>query len=137
MGAVFSSFEPRIVDMRTGKFTDAIDIASFDERAAAKDPSMSSELQEDPASIGRKPNFTTVYLLKNKDGSLDKIILPIYGYGLWSTLYGFIALEEMEMIYLASNFMIMPRHLGWVPKSTILDGKPNGKGKNCETRRVT
>ena len=29
-----------------------------------------------------------------KDGSLDKIILPIYGYGLWSTLYGFIALEE-------------------------------------------
>ena len=94
VGAVFSSFEPRIVDMRTGKFTDAIDIASFDERAAAKDPSMSSELQEDPASIGRKPNFTTVYLLKNKDGSLDKIILPIYGYGLWSTLYGFIALEE-------------------------------------------
>ena len=80
--------------MRTGKFTDAVDIANFDERAAAKDPSMSSELTDDPASIGRKPNYTTVYLLKNKDGSLDKIILPIYGYGLWSTLYGFIALEE-------------------------------------------
>jgi Na+-transporting NADH:ubiquinone oxidoreductase subunit C len=80
--------------MRTGKFTDAVDIATFDERAAAKDPSMSTELMDDPASIGRKPNFTTVYLLKNTDGSLDKIILPIYGYGLWSTLYGFIALEE-------------------------------------------
>jgi Na+-transporting NADH:ubiquinone oxidoreductase subunit C len=94
VGAVFASFEPRIVDMRTGKFTDAVDIATFDERAAAKDPSMSTELVDDPASIGRKPNFTTVYLLKNTDGSLDKIILPIYGYGLWSTLYGFIALEE-------------------------------------------
>jgi Na+-transporting NADH:ubiquinone oxidoreductase subunit C len=94
VGAVFASFEPRIVDMRTGKFTDAVDIATFDERAAAKDPSMSTELMDDPASIGRKPNFTTVYLLKNTDGSLDKIILPIYGYGLWSTLYGFIALEE-------------------------------------------
>ena len=94
VGAVFSSFEPRIVDMRTGKFTDAVDVANFDDRAAARDPSMSSELKNDPASIGRKPNYTTVYLLKNKDGSLDKIILPIYGYGLWSTLYGFIALEE-------------------------------------------
>ncbi len=94
VGAVFASFEPRIVDMRTGKFTDSVDISTFDERAAAKDPSMSTELVDDPASIGRKPNFTTVYLLKNTDGSLDKIILPIYGYGLWSTLYGFIALEE-------------------------------------------
>ena len=34
------------------------------------------------------------YLLKKEDGSLDKIILPIHGYGLWSTLYGFIALEK-------------------------------------------
>ncbi|MDC0400419.1 Na(+)-translocating NADH-quinone reductase subunit C, partial [Alphaproteobacteria bacterium] len=58
VGAVFASFEPRIVDMRTGKFTDAVDIATFDERAAAKDLSMSTELVDDPASIGRKPNFT-------------------------------------------------------------------------------
>ncbi|MEL6311052.1 MAG: NADH:ubiquinone reductase (Na(+)-transporting) subunit C, partial [Pseudomonadota bacterium] len=27
-------------------------------------------------------------------GAIDKVILPIHGYGLWSTLYGFIALEE-------------------------------------------
>ena len=27
-------------------------------------------------------------------GELDKIILPIRGYGLWSTLYGFMALES-------------------------------------------
>ena len=94
VGAVFKAFEPKIVDMQTGKFTDAVDIKSFDDRKASKDPKMSSLLVDDPASIGRKPNFTTVYLLKNEDGSLDKIILPVYGYGLWSTLYGFIALEE-------------------------------------------
>ena len=94
VGSVFKAFEPKIVDMKTGKFTDAVDIKSFDDRKASKDPKMSSLLVDDPASIGRKPNFTTVYLLKNEDGSLDKIILPVYGYGLWSTLYGFIALEE-------------------------------------------
>jgi Na+-transporting NADH:ubiquinone oxidoreductase subunit C len=51
-------------------------------------------LTDDPASIGRQSKYVTVYLLRNDDGSLDKVILPIHGYGLWSTLYGFIALEE-------------------------------------------
>ena len=36
----------------------------------------------------------TVYLLRDDAGAIDKVILPIHGYGLWSTLYGFIALEE-------------------------------------------
>ncbi len=94
VGTVFASFEPRIVDMKTGTFTDVFDAATFDDRAAASDPELSTELKDDPALIGRQSNFTTVYLLKNSDGSLDKVILPIYGYGLWSTLYGFIALEE-------------------------------------------
>ena len=31
--------------------------------------------------------------MEDPQGDIDKIILPIRGYGLWSTLYGFIALE--------------------------------------------
>ncbi len=31
--------------------------------------------------------------LRTLQGDIEKIILPIRGYGLWSTLYGFIALE--------------------------------------------
>jgi Na+-transporting NADH:ubiquinone oxidoreductase subunit C len=34
-----------------------------------------------------------VYLVKNGD-QLDKIIIPVRGYGLWSTLFGFLALES-------------------------------------------
>lgn len=33
-----------------------------------------------------------MYLVE-KEGQLDSIILPVHGYGLWSTLYGFLALE--------------------------------------------
>ena len=91
---VFSSFEPKIVEISTGKFTDKYDPSSFDDRSAASDPELSVALDKDPALIGRKPKFATVYLLKGSGGELDKIILPIYGYGLWSTLYGFIALEK-------------------------------------------
>ncbi|MBT3826357.1 MAG: Na(+)-translocating NADH-quinone reductase subunit C [Nitrosomonadales bacterium] len=90
----FSSFEPRIVDINEGVFTDRFNPKDFDDAKAASDPMLSIELTDDPASIGRRSNFATVYLLKNKDQSIDKIILPIYGYGLWSTLYGFVALEE-------------------------------------------
>ncbi|MGR3713731.1 MAG: Na(+)-translocating NADH-quinone reductase subunit C [Shimia sp.] len=90
----FSVFEPQVVELETGKFTDAFDAATFDDRAAASDPELSVALDDDPASIGRKTKFATVYLLRNDDGSLDKVILPIHGYGLWSTLYGFIAIEE-------------------------------------------
>ena len=90
----FSSFEPIVVDLNKGKFTNKFDPLTFDDRKAAQDPQLSMLLKDDPASIGRRTNFATVYLLKKEDGSLDKIILPIHGYGLWSTLYGFIALEK-------------------------------------------
>ncbi|MFD0979691.1 MULTISPECIES: Na(+)-translocating NADH-quinone reductase subunit C [Tropicimonas] len=90
----FAAFEPRVVDLRSGTFTDEFDATQFDDRAAASDPELSRALDEDPAGIGRQTNFATVYLLNDEAGNLDKIILPIHGYGLWSTLYGFIALED-------------------------------------------
>ncbi|MEM7237809.1 MAG: NADH:ubiquinone reductase (Na(+)-transporting) subunit C, partial [Pseudomonadota bacterium] len=44
--------------------------------------------------IGRQARYVTIYLLRDASGAIDKVILPLHGYGLWSTLYGFIALEE-------------------------------------------
>lgn len=90
----FEVFEPHVLELATGRFTDAFDPATFDDRAAADDPATSIALEDDPAGIGRQSKFVTVYLLREDDGSIDKVILPIHGYGLWSTMYGFIALEE-------------------------------------------
>ena len=90
----FSSFTPLVVDLDTGKFTDKFDPYIFDDKKASQDPVLSISLENDPAGIGRRTNYATIYLLKKDDGSLDKVILPIHGYGLWSTLYGFIALED-------------------------------------------
>ncbi|MEM8700161.1 MAG: Na(+)-translocating NADH-quinone reductase subunit C, partial [Pseudomonadota bacterium] len=84
---------PHVLELATGEFTDAFDPATFDDLAAASDPETSIALENDPASIGRQSKFVTVYLLRKDDGGLDKVILPLHGYGLWSTLYGFIALE--------------------------------------------
>lgn len=90
----FKAFEPKILDIKTGQFTDAYDPATFDDLAAADDPATSIELTDDPASIGRRANFVTVYLLRDDKGDIDKVVLPVHGYGLWSTLYGYISLEE-------------------------------------------
>ncbi len=84
---------PRVVALETGRFTDAIDPASFDQRVAARDPARSIDLADDadPASIGRRANHAVVYLVENDEGRVERVILPVHGYGLWSTLYGFLA----------------------------------------------
>lgn len=91
----FESVKTRAVDLTTGKFTDAVNVSSYDQRKAAKDPAQSEDLTEDQdiAKIGRRANYALVYIVEN-DSGIDKVILPIKGYGLWSTLYGFVALES-------------------------------------------
>lgn len=92
---LFAQITTKVVDMETGKFTDSVDGAKFDIQKAAKDPALSKALprEDDKASIKRQPNYMPVYVVEGSNGALDKIILPVHGYGLWSTLYGFLALE--------------------------------------------
>ncbi|MEQ9396795.1 Na(+)-translocating NADH-quinone reductase subunit C [Haliea sp.] len=92
----FAQIQTRVVDLRTGRFTDAVDPASYEPVKAAKDPSRSMNLsqQEDIAGIGRREDYALVYLVESASGDWEKVILPVRGYGLWSTLYGFIALES-------------------------------------------
>jgi Na+-transporting NADH:ubiquinone oxidoreductase subunit C len=91
----FAQIATRVVDLRTGKYTDDIDPAGYDQRKAAKDPGQSEKLtpEQDIAKIARRENYAVVYLVQGESGEVEKIILPIHGYGLWSTLYGFMALE--------------------------------------------
>ncbi len=92
----FSQVDVRIVDLRTGQFTDEFDPDTFDQRSASKDPQLSESLSkdEDIASIKRREDYAEIYLFKDEQGNLSKVVLPIRGYGLWSTLYGFLALES-------------------------------------------
>lgn len=92
---MFEQITTKVVDMETGKYTDAVDGAKFDIQKAAKDPALSEVLprEKDIASIKRQPKYMPVYVVEGQNGGMDKVILPVHGYGLWSTLYGFLALE--------------------------------------------
>lgn len=89
-----SRIKARVVDLQTGQFTAEMDAATFDPLKAAKDPKLSDVLsgEQDIASIKRRERYTTVYLVES-EGKIETVILPVRGYGLWSTLYGFMALK--------------------------------------------
>jgi len=91
---LFEQITTKVVDLKTGKFTDVVDGETFDIKKASKDPAISRALErgEDIASIKRQPNVMPVYLVE-KEGKIAKVILPVHGYGLWSTMYGFLALD--------------------------------------------
>jgi Na+-transporting NADH:ubiquinone oxidoreductase subunit C len=90
----FQIVTTRLVNIETGEFVEGMDAERYNQRKASKDPSMNRVLsgEEDIASIKRQAKIAKIYLIENGD-QIDKIILPIHGYGLWSTLYGFMALE--------------------------------------------
>jgi len=87
--------ETFVVDLQSGEYTDAVDADSFDQRKASKDPRYMVKLkkEQDIAQIGSLSKYANVYLVR-RGNDVSKIILPIKGYGLWSTLYGFISLES-------------------------------------------
>ena len=89
-----STITAKLVDLESGKFSDAYNPLTFDPLKAAKDPKLSSVLagSEDIAGIKRQEHYSTVYMVE-KDGQVDTLILPVRGYGLWSTLHGFIAVK--------------------------------------------
>lgn len=93
---VFERFEVRLLDLGTPNFADTdVDPAEFDQRRASSEPATSKNLKgaEDIADIGSRANMAPVYILKDGD-DIQQIVLPVHGYGLWSTMYGFLAIDD-------------------------------------------
>ena len=103
--ARFAPIRQVVIDLATGEEVPEteIDPRTFDQAEEAADRSTSRETPENAARVQRIPNRALVYQLMDgqlMDGQLlDKrsemrlLILPVEGAGLWSTLYGFLALD--------------------------------------------
>lgn len=92
---LFGQVESRIVNLDTGEYTTEVDAATYDQRKAAKDPASSRPIprENDIAKIKRRANYAPVYLVR-REREPGLIVLPVHGYGLWSTMYGVLALAE-------------------------------------------
>ena len=88
----FAPIDSVVIDLETGDELD-MDPAGFDQLQRSMDPTTSKAAPDNPARVQRVPNEALVYKMTDADG-LKLLILPIEGKGLWSTLYGFLALDS-------------------------------------------
>ncbi len=103
--AFAEKIEAKIVDLETGAYVENINADEYDQRKAAKDPAQSIAIPKDKdiAHIRVKAKYAKVFLVKD-GGKLKSIILPMHGYGLWSTLYGFLSLDADGQTVQSINF---------------------------------
>lgn len=92
--AVYQQFiEPKIVDLATG---DYVDMPGFDARLAEKDPAQRVEIapEDDKGGIKLRAKYAEVFLVKNAEGKVNQVIVPMHSRGLWSTIYAFVAVDK-------------------------------------------
>ncbi|QFU21716.1 Na(+)-translocating NADH-quinone reductase subunit C [Shewanella eurypsychrophilus] len=82
----------KLVDLKTGDWVEG-DADLFDADKASRDVANSFKPKNDVASVKRVANTAVVYVVNDEQGQLKTLILPIKGYGLWSTMYAFLAVE--------------------------------------------
>lgn len=85
--------EPKIVDLATGDYVDGM--KNFDAKASAKNPATSIAIaaEDDKAGIKVRSKFAEVYLVRDEAGKVTQVVLPMYGNGLWSIMYGLVAVQ--------------------------------------------
>lgn len=101
---LFQNVEARIVDLEEARFLEPseyhgqIDPEKYDQALAANDPEISYTLSasDDIASIQRRERYSYAYLVQEGD-EIQQMILPVRGYGLWSTLWGFVAIDFQSL----------------------------------------
>lgn len=97
-------FENRVnkvlVNLDDGSIVDPDEVSydEYDPKEAVNNPKQSKEIEPEVGptpGVDRRPNYQFVYEVtaKGNKEKIDKFVLPVYGKGLWSTLYGFLAID--------------------------------------------
>ncbi|RZU47084.1 Na+-transporting NADH:ubiquinone oxidoreductase subunit C [Fluviicoccus keumensis] len=91
----FQRFQRYLVKLDTGEYRQIKAEDNYDQRKATKDPKRSVALTQadDIAGLKRRANEADIYVLRDAASKAESLVLPISGYGLWSTLYGYIVLQ--------------------------------------------
>ncbi|UJF22839.1 Na(+)-translocating NADH-quinone reductase subunit C [Shewanella sp. OMA3-2] len=85
--------QPKLVDLETGEYIAQENILDFDGRMAAINPETSRKPKKDTAKIKSRADQVRIFEVFDAEGKLTSIVMPIYGKGLWSMMYGYLAVE--------------------------------------------
>lgn len=91
----YKSIKAEVVSLSTGEVITDLTAEEFDQRSASKDPKSSTLIPKDKDVAGLKKRATQSIVYKvMKESNVEMLIFPVHGKGLWSTMYGFIALSN-------------------------------------------
>lgn len=94
--------EAHLVDVQNGVLADegksAEEIDAFDFKSLSKKPESSVAIpaSDDFAKIKTISKFMPVYFSKDDQGNVVRVIVPFYGQALWSTVYGYVAVDPKD-----------------------------------------
>ena len=95
------NIKPEIIDLKTGvtlpesDYNDILNLEEFDISTVARNSRYGRIIpnDQDMAQIRRMPKYMIVYKVMEQE-QFVKIILPVYGNGLWDMMYGLVALDR-------------------------------------------
>lgn len=95
--------EEKFVDLATGKYVEKPS-PDFDMYKAAKQAEFGVAVENSNVGFKQRSSIASVYHIKNEQGDVSRIILPVHGSGLWDLMYGFLAVDNdghtiRELIY--------------------------------------
>lgn len=101
----FKNIETKVVDLETGEIQTDINPDDFDAVKASKDSKRNTMIpsSKDSAGIKKRSKLEKIYYVKD-NGEITQVVLPVNGKGLWSTLYGFMALTPDTKTVLGLGF---------------------------------
>jgi len=94
LASQFEKIEPHLVDLSSGQYVEGGDAVRFDIAKQSRDPRSSVPVpgEADIAKIHRRSAAMPVFLVRGESG-IETVVLPVHGYGLWSTMYAYVALD--------------------------------------------
>jgi Na+-transporting NADH:ubiquinone oxidoreductase subunit C len=97
IGRIFAeNIRVGLIDLKTGAKTElpGIDPTSYDQRKVRNDTALSHPAPPNNAGLARLPNVGAVYYVTGQGGTIEQVVLPVEGTGMWGQLAGFIALDR-------------------------------------------
>ncbi|GAA5506757.1 Na(+)-translocating NADH-quinone reductase subunit C [Novipirellula caenicola] len=94
---LYSRVSEKLVDLETGQYNTELDIEQYDPREAIDKDDESVRIENPKYDLGeqRREKVARVYFVRKPgEEKIRQVVLPVYGKGLWSTLYGYLALKS-------------------------------------------
>lgn len=91
----FGELEVRLIDLNTGDESNAFDPLLYNVFTATENPELGYKIapELDIAGLVQRPTFAPVYRIY-QDERLQRVGLPVYGPGMWSTIAAYVVLES-------------------------------------------